>query len=262
VKEIIESAVSVGAALSLMVLVLAVVHETTFFLIVGYQFQALMSPTDYMFSALGWLPIVIILLVIGYLIPVPFNKRAEEIVSKENPTPEDISTMAEIADRLDRIMSTILWVGFVLLILALSLTDFLRLIWVNFAILMVVFFIVRHGKIIGIEYSRRNLFVLFGFILFGNAIIYGAREGFSSLEKMQQIYAFRFNKDDKEYNWPVIRNLSRGVLIHDVINNRVSFYKWDDIATMSVRVSIPAMGGPPLCYLFDLSYCPKGPTTP
>src|SRR5437868_3209142 len=98
---------------------LAVVHEWAFFGIIGRQFQALMSPTDYLFSGLQWLPLT----GAGYLGGIAVNT----LLSRAFPQPELAPDK-----RPQRTRKDILWlVGImaVMLVWALLFIDPLQGIW-------------------------------------------------------------------------------------------------------------------------------------
>lgn len=265
VKQILESIPSAATAISLVVLTLAVIHETAFFLVVGYQLQALMSPTDYLFSALWWLPWVIVSTFLGYLIPVPASRKTRAIVEKEEEsrTSDEIIALAAVRKRIKRITFAILIFALALLVLSLFFVDWSRAAWVPLLVFVcsmaLLFYITKIGFI---PFSQAYLVVAIMVPTFiASSIWWGVREGFTALEQVKETYIFKFNGDDVEHNWPIVRNLSRGVIVHDVLNNRVSFYKWENISMMSVRTSVPRWGSL-ICYFAEGRGCAPQALTP
>jgi len=67
---------TVTAALSVLIVCLAFIHEWAYFRVVGMQFQALMSPSDYITSVIGWLPLLALGMTVPWLNEM-FTRRLE-----------------------------------------------------------------------------------------------------------------------------------------------------------------------------------------
>jgi hypothetical protein len=59
-KEFLENFASILAAATISMLILAVCHELGYFWLIGYEFQALLTTTDYLINAIFWLPFALI----------------------------------------------------------------------------------------------------------------------------------------------------------------------------------------------------------
>src|SRR5215212_5203747 len=70
---------TVTAALSVLIVCLAFIHEWAYFRVVGMQFQALMSPSDYITSVIGWLPLFALGMTVPWLNEM-FTRRLEGFV--------------------------------------------------------------------------------------------------------------------------------------------------------------------------------------
>jgi hypothetical protein len=56
----LEKAPQLIAAVTAVILCMSVVHDAGYFLVIGREYQWFMSPTDYIASAITWLPLVLL----------------------------------------------------------------------------------------------------------------------------------------------------------------------------------------------------------
>ena len=75
--KIFDKLPQIVAGVSFMVLILAIVHEYAYFAVVGAQYQSLMSATDYLVSALSWMPLFAIVLFIVAIGALAFARLAQ-----------------------------------------------------------------------------------------------------------------------------------------------------------------------------------------
>src|SRR4051794_700759 len=75
--KILDKLPQIVAGVSFFVLVLAIVHEYAYFAVVGAQYQSLMSATDYLVSALSWMPLLEIALFIDAIGFLAFGRLAQ-----------------------------------------------------------------------------------------------------------------------------------------------------------------------------------------
>jgi hypothetical protein len=270
-KQIFENIVSAGAAISLVVLVLAIFHETAFFFVIGYQFEALLSPTDYAFTALGWLPAVIFFWLLGaagiallerkaLVLAVKADLNLDVAVPNRNVaglTSEEAAVLVAFIRRRHRFIYWCLWSLLAVLVLDLIIVDFARFSWLFSASGIIVALLFLYGDRVNIPVQFSIVFSITLFFLV-SAIHWGLREGFWALEVDKPSYIFVLKGDATERNWPIVRNLTRGVLVHDILRGRVSFYKWEDISSMSKREN-PPRWGMPICSLSRIPNCPPAP---
>jgi hypothetical protein len=83
-------------------------------------------------------------------------------------------------------------------------------------------------------------------LLFGFTFMTGLTDGGAALRQTDNIYLVKLKEENDEKKWPVLRNLTRGLLVHDTLTTRVIFHKWEDISVLS-RWAYPPMNLAPSC---------------
>ena len=62
----------------------------------------------------------------------------------------------------------------------------------------------------------------------------GVADGYRSMSNVEDVYDVIL-KDGGDKHFDVMRNLVRGIIVHDVLSSKVSFYEWKNIQTLSRR---------------------------
>jgi hypothetical protein len=231
------------------VLILALIHEWSFFLVVGPEFQLFLTPTDYIDNAIIWIPAALILLalfaVINGILSAAYmifgyvrnsghahnNFQADGSITPSTfPTPR---------------------ARFVLFITAFLLGIFLLLFYDSYdrylGAIMIVVVSIWYGYTLWIRYTSTMYALTFRMVL-GIVLIFilmilpfqvGRMEAYYRLIAFYHVYAIKTKTDDSERHYLLLRNLSRGVLVRDAVADRILFIKWDDIVIFSSKTPVP-----------------------
>jgi hypothetical protein len=84
--------------------------------------------------------------------------------------------------------------------------------------------------------------------------MWGALAGTSDLTSVHDIYRVRL-KDGPRDDLVVLRNLSRGIIAREPVENRIAFYRWEDITKFDYLVA-PEDKRPLVCVWFGWR-CPE-----
>jgi hypothetical protein len=241
------------SVLTVLVLTVAVAHEWGFFFFVGRQFQALMTPSDYFSSVLGWLPSTMVFVFLGW-----FLLELPDLLSVNRPY------VPGTAPRIGRVQAILFPVLMVILFLAgfLFFDPYLG-IWIIFGGFVL-------GFIVAFVVFRLNVqFIAKAPVIIGTAVFYitmslwqGLTEGRNLLQTTEGIYAIRLKDDEKEHHLVLLRNFSSGILVRDPLLEQVLYYKWDQVAHVGRRSDVATMA--PLICKVVASYagCPPPPYEP
>jgi hypothetical protein len=255
---------TIAAALSFGVLSIAFIHEWGYFGIVGRQFQTFMSASDYVASAVGWLPLMVAVLVAAY-VNEHFTRRLEGF-----RTESEIAASFETPRRW--------WWA--------REAPWFFLPWIilfNAAIVLVMLNIYQFGEAIalgatiiwywGVQwYVSHQSVALFmtssirlGLLLFLPpialwAFILGQASGYRDLTQPQRTYTLKLKKDEADRNVVLLRTLGVGILIRELQEKRVTFVKWDEVSILSLRVQLPDNRSW-ACWLWE-RMCFEGQTPP
>lgn len=250
------------AAISFAVLCLAVTHEWAYFLVVGTQFQALMSATDYFTSSLFWLPLIIIGITGAALINLVLrrleNFRTEEEIAASFKSPKQ----AWRARRLPEVLSTTLIICLGLFQLIFENVYQIGVLSVAFGIawLWLFIWIIKHEKVGKVVSRPTSFLLLFAPSLCVFAFFNGLSEGFLALTTVKAVYVVKLKDEPHERNWSVLRTLSAGPIARDLVDNRILFVRWENISFFAARVAVPDTRSI-ACRIADFR-CPPTPPTP
>ena len=251
---------SLLAMATFFVLSLAVTHEWAYYSIIGSHFQSLMSPTDYLSSALLWLPyIAVTWAIMGILTALQW--RIEGFTFP-------------IRNRIDSISLHILGITVVVS----AVVTFLLVppdITSQFAYGLAFCYVwtVLLGYFVSHEAIRSRLTFGAAMILNLTPILFvlsyteGLYTAKRDLMKTEPTYQFQSTKDAPLRSVVLLRNLDKGVLVQGT-DREVQFYKWSDITEISHTAPI-AEPKSHACQLFGW-FCnwrrpaepPSDPSTP
>lgn len=235
------TAVSKGVAiLTFAVLWLAFSYEYGFFYLVGRPLQGMMNATDYIASAVLWLPLAVVAYAGGvgwhFLMRRLENFRPQSEIRAAYRTPR----RAWIA--IDLPYTLIYWMiaagGFLNLFfgnpyvftltpLALAVTWFVFCVW---------FF--KHDATK--EFPKAAVALIF----FAPAITVfvfwnGLSNGYRALSEVDRVWYLKLENDDTEKKLQLLRTIDRGVLFRDPVSSKIAFYTWDAISSFSITVQPP-----------------------
>ena len=200
-----------------------------------------MSATDYMTSAVMWLPWVALAFAAGTVIH--FAMRRAEGFRPEHEIRATYSTPFRAWIAMD-LPYTLLY----FLLVALGLFNFLFgnpfiFFFIPFALAATWFFLCNwyfhHNALRPI--SR----LVFALIFFGPpftlvAFWNGLSDGYRALSQVENVYRLKLENDDAEKSLQLLRILDRGLLFRDPISSKVVFYNWDNVSAFSLNTQAPA----------------------
>jgi hypothetical protein len=237
-RELIEVAPKWIAVLSFAVVVFAVVHEWGYFAVIGPHLQTVVSPYDYAVNALVWLPSTTILAfgTWGYLAIVGRTKEGRPTVSRYN--------------------LSLLVLGVAGFTLAYLLVPGLPFVFVlSWIALTAVFWLIPKyfpfDKLPD-DWQFHRLVVIVPammVLMYG----YGATSATNDLRKADDIYFVHPKGDNAEARARVmLRSFERGILVRDLVRERVEFVRWEDIALLSVLAERPGSSRSLFCKSFGI----------
>jgi hypothetical protein len=241
VISVLKQLPTVAAAISFSILTAAFVHEWAFFYVIGVQYQAFMSVTDYFNSAVSWLPWAVVATAAGGLLAVTDPVRH---------IPKEFYEAHPWRWYWDHGGYTFLG-G--MLVLA-GLVQFLFGSWyarpgAMEILFMFVWFkpvqnhLLREKKFATLQHrsfepSTDAIVLVLGvpvalFIVFMG----GLQEGAAALSSKEPVYYARLKKEYRENSWFVLRNLSSGAIVRELGSDRIQYVKWDDVAVFQSKIA-------------------------
>jgi hypothetical protein len=244
-KEFLENFASILAAATISMLVLAVCHELGYFWLVGYEFQALLTTTDYLMNAIFWLPFA---LYFAYTW-IDWWKFKDE--------PPEIQKRWRERDWGEWVWPAMCFIGVSLIIFTMSWPPSL---WSIYTIIgVMVFFWSRTWR----KYAPTGLPEPFNGVartlvrlgppaMFG-VFVWGWVSAETDLARTDNAYIYRFKgRAESELRIP-LRSFDKGQLVRNPVANRIEFRRWEQIDEVSKpqRERSRSMA----CFFFDI--CPK-----
>jgi hypothetical protein len=232
--RIIEKSPQIFALVTFLVLVLAIIHEFAYFAVVGPQFQSLMTATDYLVSALSWMPTLGIAILVLTILSLAFLRW-----TGGRPV-DQMRIESKQYRRFSLVMDTIFGGAFSgavagAVILFGNPYD-LRFAQSAVALALVTFFIWL-GKREIFENVFTPLVILFVglfLLLMFNAYVTGRVDGYLALTNQQNVHNLKLKDSSSETKVSVLRLLSEGVLARKLDEQKVLFYRWDWIEALSL----------------------------
>jgi hypothetical protein len=231
VKTFLDNFTAIAGSLTLAILFMSVSHEYGYFWSVGRQYQAFLTTTDYLANGVLWLPLAF---AFAYQW-ADWSKSSPPSLGWKSPSVLIfgfifIITVASVTWPLDYRAAPLL-----ALLLALAWLRIWRRLLPRAALQEPSKFVVT--KLLGVGVP-----VLAGMFLWGSV------DAGYDLASFDEPYAFHFKNEDGTQLRIFLRNLDKGVLLRNAIDNTIEFRKWDDIVSISRR--IPYKAGPLVCSLF------------
>lgn len=227
----------IGAA-TLLAILTTTVHEWGYFSEVGPHFQSSLTTTDYLTSSLVWLPasvsiwgLWIFLGLIAALWMGPWKKSSE-------PVDEEVVSSASDEQRTSYTLPlryAILGSLFMLSVGLLT-ADVIALFFSGLMIFIAILWRLSAQKRVSEIFIRVTLAAVAVLIPFAGIFGFAQFEARENLRSFTPVYRL-VSKDGASRHVVMLRNIERGVLIHDPINQRVEFLKWDELRSISKMTS-------------------------
>jgi hypothetical protein len=232
---------TLAAAISFGVLCIAFVHEWAYFGVVGRQFQSLMSPSDYVSSAISWLPLAVGTFLIGYLIEHFVRRtegfRSEAEIAATYPTVRRWWWVRQFPWVVGRWLALVN-AGLVLLVLNIYLAGPMVALGITVLWYACVQWYLGHPRIAAALTDRQRSALLFVPVIGVWVFLAGQSSGYSDLTTPHRLMILK-PKSDSERNVVLLRTFGAGLLIREPVANRVAFTKWDEISSISYRTQLP-----------------------
>ena len=237
-KDTFEILSKAAAVVTFLVLWLAFFYEFGFFTIVGRQLQNLLSGSDYLASAVLWLPATAFFSMIGLGIALTFSRADHFLtgaeIKKVNPKRYYLNNFP-----FDLTYYMLIGVGFLQILFgnpydlsAGALT--LAFLWLTFSS-----WFLRHDRLKDILNIPIVLIIIFAPVLTMIAYLNGISEGYRAVTQVGNVFSLKLKEVATPSNVQLYRSLASGVIVRDPVQSRIVFYRWDSLASISVRVAAP-----------------------
>lgn len=248
-KEVLEHFPAALALVTAAVFFMTVVHEWAYFMVIGPHLQTTMSSVDYLSNAILWLPWYVLLLLAGNAVGFLFTKGAGALWGRRRPWRR-------------------LWivVGFFIvlnLIIVVAAPTFRLAFSVLTGTLVLMFGLAAalRKKDVGLLTRRVIVTIVNVLFLLSITFVMGNIEAHADLLRKDQVYRLERKNEEEAKQVLLLRSLSRGLLVYDAVEQRVSLLAWDEIKGLSQHKSVvePYVIWP-LCAL--LGNCKPEPAPP
>jgi hypothetical protein len=224
------------AGATFLVLTLAIVHEVAYFAVVGWQFQSLMSATDYLVSALSWMPLVLISFLVVAVLSLAFVRFTEG----RSPTELRSST-----DKRFRVLASVMdtffgfTAAFAFAVSAILFGNLYQLYLAQGLVaIATVTFLFWLGKFQLFERALTFPIILLLSLLVGLftiSFVAGRGDGYRDLTTNRNIHAVTLKSSPESVNMSVLRLLNAGVLARKPEEQKILFIRWDQIEVLSLE---------------------------
>jgi hypothetical protein len=259
--KIIEKLPQLITGVSFLVLTLAIVHEISYFALVGPQFQSLMSATDYLVSALSWMPLLGVVLFLTALATAAFARWTEGRTHDEMiSTSKAYRRFAYPAMNALFGSTTVFAVAITILLFGNPYVLNASMGLASFGAVTFLFWLKKFEP-----FGRILTFPVFLIasglpVLLLLAFVTGRSDAYYDLTFRGNVHAMRLKNSLEAANAVVLRLLAAGVLARKPDEHEIQFYRWDQIETLSVEFT-PLDSRSLVCRLLNWS-CPPTPAVP
>jgi hypothetical protein len=249
-KAFLEHFAAIIGAFTVAVFAMSWCHEYGYFWVIGRQFQTFLTTTDYLTNVVLWLPLAVLFL---------YFYGEWSYLKDEEPKKSDWSTR-----------KTMVAASMIILI---TLGFFTAISWPPdlWSFGMLLFFVIvvwsaiwrKFVPVAPVEepfaYVLKNVIRVAPPLLIG-IFIYGLVNANQDLTGKYDPYAFQFKGQPTAKLLFFLRNFDRGALVRDQVDNKMTFYRWEDIEAISRTAG--EIYGPMTCWMFP-SWCSRPlPITP
>ena len=245
---------TITAASSFGIICVAFIHEWAYFGIVGRQFQSVISPSDYITNAIGWLPLFAAAIAFAHTNDL-FTRRLEGFRSQTEmralyktpkrawwalDAPWVIGGWLFALSAVFALIAFNIYEGGSVIALGASIIWFWTAQWY-----------MAHKQVAQTLTPVKMALLMFALPVALWSYILGLESGHRNLTQTERAYVLKLKNDDEEKNVLVLRTFTLGVLARDVTRNRVTLFKWDEVSSLSLRAQ-PADTRSYLCSIFDV----------
>lgn len=218
-KTFLDNFAAVLGAVTITLLLMSVTHEYGYFWAIGRQFQTFVSTTDYFGNAVLWLPWMAIILygwldwgvLFGQKVfrPLTFKKKGDVIF---------------IVSVFVMIIGSLFYFGQLLPYVWASPLLFL---WLMYGANILPF---ANTDVEIFVFVRRALLIAPAVMI--TLLAWGYMDGDADLVKIRDPYRIEF-KGGRATIRVILRSLDKGLLVRDVVTDRIEFLRWDEITNVS-----------------------------
>jgi hypothetical protein len=242
-KTFLDHFAAILSALTVGLLLTSVVHEYGYFLVIGTNFQALLTTSDYLASAVWWLPPVL-----SYAIIADWkleDSSPGKVPWKHWRTWLAIFALASIAFGI--IFSP--WPPSLLSVLVFMLLAMLA--W--FALYKRSALYQRWYRAFEEQDDLNSIFLRllkFGPPFLALVFLWGWIQGSNDANSTSDPYLVKFKDRDQAESRILLKNFERGLLMRNAASKRIEFHKWDEVVALE---KMPNAKSESLACLFGLA---------
>jgi hypothetical protein len=239
----LEKAPQLIAAVTAVILCMSVVHDAGYFLVIGREFQSFMSPTDYIASAITWLPLVLLSVAFVGMVQLALGRRSN-FETRRIPLKSKRATMTATK----AVIAVVLYIalcGLVCFGENLVTGPDMFLILLFFPWLFFWGWILSHEKLRRYIGMRGVFLTLIGVPFMAEIFCMGVRDASSAVLSEAREFSLTVSTDAPKIII-VLRNIDRGVIFREPASNTIAFVKWSDIRSLS-RIGVHVDQRPVSC---------------
>jgi len=235
IYELIDLFPKLLAITSAAIVVMAASHECAYFIAIGSNFQSLLSAYNYIANAIVYLPYYL-LTTLGFF---SLGALSGWLTGPAPPGRENTRRIFVLPNYFYAIWLFI-FIGSVLAYFVRPEYEFYNEVLLAISITLV---------IVGLTLQKKEVFPIsaFGitFALFLILYIFsrGLSDGYRDLEKIGEVHTIEFKSvagEPKRENLhaKLLRSLERGILVNDILNRQISYFRWEEIAAIRHATNI------------------------
>lgn len=238
--KMLDKLPQIVAGVSFLVLVLAIVHEYAYFMVVGPQYQSLMSATDYLVSALSWMPFIGISLFIVGVAMLSFARLAQ---GRSHPELLESSKHYRrvFAPMLDTLFGSATAFGLALAVLLFG--NPYRLGWaqniVSVGLVSFLFWLQKLDLFARFLTGPVILMVSGLPVLMTMSYVSGRDDGYLALAFDRNVHLMKLKSSVEPENISVLRLMNAGLLGRRIEVPKLHFFRWDQIEELTLEYTPP-----------------------
>lgn len=235
-KEVLEHFGAAVTALTIGLLLMSISHEYGYFYVVGRYFQTFLSTTDYFNNAVLWVPAMLVTLY-WYVDWDAIAGRSNLLALGWNKY-----TLAWIFFFVALPVIVFFFAPFDFILVFPALTT----LWLMYANRLLPF---ADTDVPNLRALRKIL--LAAPILAGALFIWGIIHASGDLRSLSNLYSLQ-TKDGGTLQRIALRSFDKGLLVRNVVDNRIEFVRWDEIQKI-FRIAPPQEEPPLFCSWFGIN---------
>lgn len=241
-KETIETFAKLTGLFSASALILSIFHEVGFFHVIGGEYRQLLTLSDYLVSAISWLPESAYFLFVGGILCLIVWKNSFNFMHRypDVPLPRDRTVSGWINNIFYFGTLFIAAFGTIVGPPSLFLETQPMLVWVVFYLWLVTcaYMVKKISFVEELPNSARFL-LLFIPVLVSNSYLSGVYEAYRAFFRPPNVYTIERSAQPEVQPKHVVllRSLDKGALVLDKIDSTVYLIRWDRISSISHKSS-------------------------